>query len=345
VDVVWIVEEPAGAGPSWLRDHVAALEPHGVRSELATARAVRPGQRFDVAIATSAAAVETAFGLDAARRAWLVWDAEDRRPEPGSPERAGARLALDLPLTFLTATPAATEALAVLRPDAPRHDVRLGVDKALYRPAENGGDGGTLRIVAADDGAREASARTTEPHTVTLAPDSPEARAALYAQTDVVLALEPHADPLGPLPAFHAGATVVAAELGAPADLVHHGVDGLLCEPGDARGPARQLDLLARDRALLRRLREGALSTAAAWPSVDEAAVQLAAVLEAIAHADPPDPAPALARLLADLRGLLEEQRSVVDERDALARRLEPVERLVSSPAVGRLLAIRRRRR
>lgn len=51
-----------------------------------------------------------------------------------------------------------------------------------------------------------------------------------------------------------AGLAVVAAGAGGPAEVVDHGVDGLLYPPGDADALARALQLLASDRPLRRQL-------------------------------------------------------------------------------------------
>ena len=65
-----------------------------------------------------------------------------------------------------------------------------------------------------------------------------------------------------PLEGFHMGATCVTTEVTGHEEYVEHGVNALVCDWDDPRGTARQLDLLARDRVLLHRLRLGALDTA-----------------------------------------------------------------------------------
>ena len=64
-------------------------------------------------------------------------------------------------------------------------------------------------------------------------------------------------DPLVVKEAFAARVPVVASRLGALAQAVQDGVDGLLFEPGNAADLASKLALLIRDRALLERLRYG----------------------------------------------------------------------------------------
>ena len=55
------------------------------------------------------------------------------------------------------------------------------------------------------------------------------------------------------------GATCVTTEVTGHEEYVEHGVNALVVDWDDLRGTARQLDLLARDRVLLHRLRRGAL--------------------------------------------------------------------------------------
>lgn len=57
--------------------------------------------------------------------------------------------------------------------------------------------------------------------------------------------------------AFAAGAPVVASDLGGMAEMVRHGIDGLLFPPGDAAALARQLRRLIEEPGLLERLRAG----------------------------------------------------------------------------------------
>jgi hypothetical protein len=331
VRVAWLLDAPQSPAAPAVAAHARALAAgHGFDGETATGAA--PAGRFDVAVAVGVGAAEPMFRTDAARRVLLVHDLEDRRFAAGTPERAMARLALDLPVAFLATRPHVAGAIARLRPDASCHTVRLGVDAPGGELAREP-DAAALRVHAADATARDvlaaAGAAAWRP-------------AASAADADVVLALEPPADPTAPIAALHAGATCVAAEAPALAEVLDHGVNGLLCEPGDTRGPLRQLELLARDRALLASLREGARATARAWPTVEQAAGEIAAALREITGAEPPDPAPAAAAMLAGLRGTLEEHRAVLAERDALARRLEPLERFASNPLVRRVLARRR---
>ena len=103
----------------------------------------------------------------------------------------------------------------------------------------------------------------------------------------------------------------------------------------------RQLDLLARDRVLLHRLRLGALETARAWPDWEQAGQFMAGVLHTIRRQPPPDPNAALARLMADVRAGIEEQREVIVNRNLLNWKVARYERL---PGIRHVLALRRRK-
>jgi hypothetical protein len=151
-----------------------------------------------------------------------------------------------------------------------------------------------------------------------------------------------------PLEGFHRGATCVVTPVTGHEEYVEHGWNGLLTDWDDLLGTARQLDLLARDRELLRFLRANALETARAWPSWEQSSQFMAAALLAIRREPRPDGAAASARLLADLRGGLEIYHGHLRERADFARRALRFERRLDairqSAIVRRLLALRRYR-
>jgi glycosyltransferase involved in cell wall biosynthesis len=162
-----------------------------------------------------------------------------------------------------------------------------------------------------------------------VGPLSHEEMAALYARSDVVLKLSRVEGMFGPpLEGMHCGATCVVAAVTGHEEYVEHGVNGLVVDWDDPRGTSRALDLLARDRALLHHLRLGALATARAWPSWEQAATMMAGALREVARRPAPDATPALARALADVRSATEAQALVVTERDRLRYRVAPIERL-----------------
>ena len=169
----------------------------------------------------------------------------------------------------------------------------------------------------------------------------------LYERNDVLLKLSSVEGMFGPpLEAFHRGATCVVTPVTGHDEYVEHGWNGLLADWDDLRGTARQLDLLARDRALLAFLRANALETARAWPSWDQASQFMAAALLAIRREPAPGGGAAAARLLADLRGGLEDYHLHLRERAVSAYRLQRIQERVrgvlSVWPVRRLLALRR---
>jgi glycosyltransferase involved in cell wall biosynthesis len=328
------------------------------------------GQHYDVAISTWWETAFSLFELRAERYASFVQSLEDRFYRPGEADRLGARLVLDLPVTFITEARWIADTLAGLRPSAPCHFVRNGIDKRVFAPVaelEPRLDG-PLRVLVEGNAdvwfkgvneAVEAVGQMREPHRLTvvapsregLAADGADAvvgplsqreLAALYAESDVLLKLSRVEGMYGPpLEAFHMGATCVTTEVTGHEEYVEHGVNALVCDWDDPRGTARQLDLLARDRILLHQLRLGALDTARTWPTWEQAGEFMAGALHAIRRAPPPDPTAALARLMADVRAGIEEQRYLVRDRNALAWKLARYERL---PVIRNVLALRQRK-
>jgi hypothetical protein len=188
---------------------------------------------------------------------------------------------------------------------------------------------------------------------------------AVYSEADVVLKLSRVEGVFGPpLEAFHRGATCVVWPVTGHDEYVRHRVNGIVAEWDDIPGTARWLDLLATDRDLLSRLRQGALDTARDWPSWEASAELMAAALREIATGPEPPSGAGVPQLLADaqagIEGLRLEQlrlRRELDRRDAAlghahdhAEALErKVERLEGSPVrrwgarARRLLASGRR--
>jgi len=88
------------------------------------------------------------------------------------------------------------------------------------------------------------------------------------------------------LEAFAHCTPVVASDLGGMAELVQHGVNGLVFEPGNAEALARQLRRLLNEAGLLAKLRNGI----APVPTVDEEMRQLGDIYEFLVSTDPTDP-------------------------------------------------------
>jgi glycosyltransferase involved in cell wall biosynthesis len=315
-------------------------------------------QRFDIAIATWWETTEALYELNAQRRAYFVQSLEDRFYFPDDPHRQGAALTQDLPVHVITEARWIAQTLEELRGVAAERAllVRNGISKDVFTsPAQLDvrlhdplriviegnpnvwfkGVGDSLASVRAMNEPRHvtvvAAARgfdTTGADEV-IGPLSHEEMAALYARSDVVLKLSRVEGMFGPpLEGFHMGATCVVAAVTGHEEYVEHGVNGLVVDWDDPRGTARALDLLARDRALLHRLRLGALATARAWPSWEQAGTMMAGALREIARRPQPAVEPALAALLADTRAAVERQALVVAQRDRLRYRVGPLERL-----------------
>jgi hypothetical protein len=136
-----------------------------------------------------------------------------------------------------------------------------------------------------------------------VGPLSQDELARRYAESDVVLKLSRVEGMFGPpLEGFHMGATCVVTPVTGHEEYVRHGHNGLVVDWDDPRGTARAQDLLARDRALLHRLRVGALATARAWPSWEQAGAFMALALRRIAAEPPPAPRMAGGRLVRDFQ-------------------------------------------
>jgi glycosyltransferase involved in cell wall biosynthesis len=357
-------------GPSW---HGYEQLPHlHVRS-----REQALAERYDVAIATWWETAFTLFELSAARYAYFVQSLEDRFYLHDEAGRLGAGLTLDLPVAFVTEAGWIAQTLAGLRPDAACHLVRNGIDKEVFAPPERiePSGGGPLRILIEGSpsswfkhvhAAIDAAAAMSEPRHVTVVcgdrktlgevvtdeivgPLSHGEMAELYGRSEVVLKLSSVEGMFGPpLEGFHRGATCVVTPVTGHEEYVQHGYNGLLCDWDDLRGTARQLDLLARDRELLDRLRTGALQTARRWPGWEECSREMAAALRQIREQPAPGGAEASARMLADLRGGIEIYHGHMRERIEFARRAARLNRLLRrirrSLPVRALMRLRRYR-
>ncbi len=128
-----------------------------------------------------------------------------------------------------------------------------------------------------------------------------------------------------PLEGFHMGATCVVTAVTGHDEYVEHGENGLVVDWDDPRGVSRALDLLAADRALLHRLRWGALATARGWPSWEQQGTVMAAALREVARREAlPRPAFDL-RVISELRGGVERQTALAGDRERLRWRLAPL--------------------
>jgi glycosyltransferase involved in cell wall biosynthesis len=302
--------------------------------------------RYDVALSTWWETSDALFDLDAQRHASFVQSLEERfYPPEEQAERMAAAFSLDLPVRFVTEARWIARALEALQPGNRALLVRNGIAKDVFvSPAQlTARVRGPLRVLVegspriAFKGVAEALAATgamqAQRHVTLVTPERdgevpagadevvravPHAQmAALYAQADVVLKLSRIEGMFGPpLEGMHLGATCVVTPVTGHEEYVRHGVNGLIVDWDDPRGTARALDLLATDRALLHELRCGALATARAWPSWEQAGAVMALALRRIAAEPPPDPRATGRRLTRDFQANLAfAQRNLIDHR------------------------------
>ena len=317
-----------------------AAAPPGVR--IVTTDEAHAGDH-DIAIATWWRTAYDLFAIPARRHAYYVQQFEERIYRPGDVERFGAATTHDLPVAFVTEAAWIAAELAELRPEAPCFHVPNGIDKHCFVPPEPAGAKSAdrpLRVLVEGSpglwfkGIQEAATvleLAREPVTTTLVtpervdPDTcarfdrvlgpldQAAMAAAYRDADVLLKLSRVEGVFTPpLEAFHCGVPCVVWPVTGHDEYVRHGVNGAVVDFDDLVGTAGWIDLLAGDRALLARLGQGALGTAAAWPTWESSTAAFADALQAIAAGPAPAPEDGMTRLLADLDLGMESQRSAL---------------------------------
>ena len=301
----------------------------------------------DVAIATWWTTAEALFELEAERRMLFLQNLEHRFYAPAEQaDRLGAAGVLDLPLDFLVIASHMQDLLNDLRPDAPVRLVPNGIDKAVFRPRGGPRAPGPLRVLVegqptlwfkAVPEAVAAVRRMREPARVTVAVHdpadagdlgadrvvgglSPDAMAELYGEHDVLLKLSRfEGQGLPPLEAFHCGVPCVLTPFTGSEDYAEHRVNALVAGFDDEPGVTDALDRLARDGALLARLGEGALATAARWPGREASSDAFRTAVGALLAEPPPAPGAAMRRMARSRRQWIELTRA---EGEAAAIRL-----------------------
>ena len=361
---VSLVTTDAQDDPDWEYEHLPHIHVMTLSEALE--------EEFDIAISTWWETAYSLFVLRAKRYASFVQSIEDRFYQPHeSIERLGARLTLDLPVAFITEASWIAETLADLHPQAHVHLVRNGIDKKIFAPVSEvlPNTDEPLRVLIEGSpeswfkGLRpaiEAADKMKEPKRLTIVcptfeglepkyasraigPLSQPELAAIYSDTDVLVKLSRVEGMYGPpLEGFHRGATCVTTEVTGHDEYIRHGVNALVCDWDDERGTAAQLDLLARDRDLLTRLRRGALQTAQGWPDWDQSSRDFAAALQAIAEEAKPDPLELLPGMLMQLRVGLEKERGSRGYYRALAADAGRWRRINGLPGLAQLFAARR---
>jgi hypothetical protein len=340
-------------------------------------------ERFDVAVSTWWETTMSLFRLTARRHAYFLQLLEDSHYGPGMPERLGFQLTLGMPVRFLTAARWIRDFTDAVQPGSRALYVRSGIDKEVFAspPTLAPALSGPLRVVIegnidlprkATPHALAAVKLMRSAHHVTLVTGAPVTErlpevddhftglrhpelAAVFERSHVLLKLSRAEGMFGPpLEAFHMGCTCVVNPVTGHDDYIEHLTNGLVVDWDDPLGTARALDLLAEHRALLHRLRLGALETARSWPSWQQASGFMALALRRIADEPAPDPAIAGRRMGAGILAALAEAhtRHIEAEQAKLAReelleqravRLGVTARRYATPALRALRAVRRR--
>jgi hypothetical protein len=271
---------------------------------------------WDYVLATWWETAEALWKVPARRRGVFLQSLEERfYREDELFQRLGAGSVLALPVDYVTVGEWMRDVLAELRPDAQCRVVRNGIDKRVFampagraqataasadqplRVLVEGNPGMWLKGIPDAVAAVEAM---SEPVSLTRIDGGLDAggMATAYAQHDVLLKLSRvEGVALPPIEAMHAGTPCVVTPHTGHDEYVRHGENGLVAGFDDTRAAADALDSLARDRAFLASLSEGALRTAAGWPSPEESTDALAGVLEELAAAPAPEVAPAMSAL------------------------------------------------
>jgi glycosyltransferase involved in cell wall biosynthesis len=259
-------------------------------------------------------------------------------------ERLAAEEVLALPVAYVTVAHWIRDLLAELRPDAACDVVRGGIDKSAFAPRPRRPREGPLRVLVEGQpsmwfkGVHEAVAAVRameEPARLTVVAGDPGEASALgdvrvvgdldaagmadlYADNDVLVKLSRvESLGLGPIEAAHVGTPAVVTPYTGHEEHLAHDVNCLVVGIDDVPGTARALDRLARDPELLGRLSEGAVETAARWPSADRSASEFAGALERIAERPETAAEPALAALVLAARRRLELTREHVRQSEA----------------------------
>ena len=142
-----------------------------------------------------------------------------------------------------------------------------GVDRILeaYRRAHALAPAGTMHLVIAGSGPKEAELRATAPEGVTFLGnlDRHSVLPRLYASADVFV-FSSLTETLGLviLEAMASGLPVIATPAGGVADHLYDGVNGIAYPPNDVDALAHAMVALALDRPRVRRLATGARATA-----------------------------------------------------------------------------------
>jgi glycosyltransferase involved in cell wall biosynthesis len=276
-------------------------------------------REWDYALATWWETADALWRVRAKRRGVFLQSFEERfYSDRELWERLGAASVLALPVDYVTVGSWMRDVLAELRPDARCVVVRNGIEKDVFTGTDGTPQARPLRVLIegnpdmwlkAVPDAEAAVQAMTEPAEVTLVSGGRSAQemADLYSSHHVLLKLSRvEGVALPPIEAMHCGTPCVVTPHSGYDEYVEHGVNGLVVGFDDRTATTDTLDRLARDRGLLARLSDGAVRTAAAWPSAEESSAQMAEALTELAAAPPPPVEPAM-------RALHERQRLAIE--------------------------------
>jgi len=302
-----VTKHPAGAHRNW--------HPAGASLRVLDFEAAQTID-FDIAIATWWRTCYDLHRLRATRYAYFVQSLENRFYEPKHRSlKPLVRATYHLPVIFITEAKWIRDTILEMRPRAQVFYVRNGIDKAIFNLGNKASFepniAEPLRIlvegplgvwfkdttkaieIAAGLGFRKRITLVTpsevppdlRPLVDTVHSNVPVTEMPqIYRDTDVLLKISKVEGMfMPPLEAFHCGATAVCSWVTGCEEYLRHGWNGLVAFPEDYDSIRRYLILIEKDRRLLNFLRCNALATANSWPSWEESARIMAAVLTRIA--------------------------------------------------------------
>jgi len=313
-------------GMGVITGHVERLRARGWDAEVVLTDAI-DDREWDFALATWWETAEALWRVNASRRGVFLQSLEERfYGEDQLLERLGAATVLGLPVDYVTVGGWMRDVIAELRPDARCVVVRNGVDKDVFTTSASPRREGPFRVMVegnpemwlkAIPDAMAAVESMSEPHELIRIEGGLDAAAMAraYADADVLLKMSRvEGVALPPIEAMHCGTPSVVTPHTGHDEYVVHRENGIVVGFDDPAATTAALDELARDREGLARLADGALQTAAQWPSAQASTDALASALEELAAAPTPDVAPALAALHARQRLTIELGRAQLGE-------------------------------
>lgn len=113
---------------------------------------------------------------------------------------------------------------------------------------------------------------------------------AIYRSCDVLVKLSTIEGMFGPpLEMFHCGGTAIVYDVTGHDEYISNGHNAIVVRTGDEDAVVAAVARLRQDPALLARLKDGALATAATWPDWEQASARFAEAIRAILATPPAD--------------------------------------------------------